>query len=448
MLIFIRLDLLVIDLTRPMPLLIYTEKNTPRIEYIFQLMIEDIAGFSFQMTSVKDEFERYKGPKMAYANEGFLDTLIVQNSFFLEGTDREVKDLRFVMYHSVSCPFAGEGISDFPFDIFAAGFYLVSRCEEYTSTFKDRHDRFSPYESLAYKKTFLDKPMVNIWALELRKKIIQKFPSLTYQSKKFQLLSTIDVDQLFAIKARGIKRTLGRLGKQLINLDVKNVVETLSVLILNRKDPFDTFDYILSLKKKGNYGLLFFMHLGDYGMYDKSIQWNHKKTKQVVQQLSIAASVGIHPSYRSNEDAQKLKLEMHRYKELLHVFPRKSRQHYLKLSLPETYERLTHEGIKEDYTMGYAECIGFRASICTPFKFYDLKAERMVDLMLYPFAIMDRSLKDGMKLSIEESVAQIKKIQMEVKLAEGIFISIFHNESLSENKEWKGWRSVYESIFQ
>lgn len=431
-----------------MSLLVYTEKRTPRIDYIFNLMIEDIAGFSFQTTGSKEEFEAYTGPKLAYSNEAFQDAIIVPSAFFLDGNTKEVKELHYIIHDGVDCPFAIEGSSDFRFDIFSAGFYLVTRCEEYSGKSRDHHHRFSIYESIAYKKGFIEKPVVNLWALELRKKILNKFPSLICKTNRFKIVSTIDVDQLYAIKARGMKRTLGRLGKQAIGLNLKNIAETLSVLLFNQKDPFDTFEYILSFNAKTKNELLFFVHLGDYGMYDKSIQWNHKDMKRVIQSLAAQAIVGIHPSYRSNEDLMRLKVEIQRYEELVQASPQKSRQHYLKLSFPETYERLLKEGILADYTMGYSECVGFRASICNPFKFYDLQTESITNLIVYPFAIMDRALKDGMKLSLNESIDKVKKLLTEVKLSEGIFITLFHNESLSENKEWKGWRSVYESIFK
>src|SRR4051812_34151095 len=107
-----------------MRLLVYTEKRTPRIDYIFNLMIEDIAGFSFQVTSSKEEFEKHTGPKLAYANEVFQNTIIVPNAFFLEANVREVSELAFTTHNMVACPFAVEGVGDFPFDIFSAGFYL------------------------------------------------------------------------------------------------------------------------------------------------------------------------------------------------------------------------------------------------------------------------------------------------------------------------------------
>ena len=448
MLIFIGLHRLVNGSDHPMKLLVYTEKNTPRTDYIFNLVIEDLAGFSFQVTNDSGQFDAYTGPKLAYSNRSFKDAIGIANAGFLEGQAKEMKELCFVMHRGTEVPFAVEGSFDFPFDIFSSAFYLVTRCEEYSTKRRDHHDRFSAYESLAYKKSFLEKPVINHWALELRNKIHDRFPLLTYKKKSAKIISTIDVDQLFAIKARGFKRTSGRLLKQLITFDVKNIVHTLSVLLFNRKDPFDTFDYILSLSKEGGHELIFFMHLGNYAAYDKSIAWNHLHMRATIKKLSNAAFVGIHPSYQASGNDEKLRIEIQRYQELLVKNPDKSRQHYLKLYFPQTYRKLIESKVKEDYTLGYSECIGFRASICTPFKFYDLYSEQTTDLMLFPFAAMDRALKDGMKLSVEESITKLKDIKEAVISVEGLFISLFHNESLSDNKEWKGWRSVYESTFQ
>jgi hypothetical protein len=120
-----------------------------------------------------------------------------------------------------------------------------------------------------------------------------------------------------------------------------------------------------------------------------------------------------------------------------------SRQHYLRLKIPETYQNLIDLDIEEDYTMGYAKYVGFRASTCTPFYFYDLDFEIQTPLKLFPFAFMDVSLKDYMKLSNEESLAKILELKNEVKMVNGTFISLFHNETLSENYKWRGWNSIY-----
>ena len=94
--------------------------------------------------------------------------------------------------------------------------------------------------------------------------------------------------------------------------------------------------------------------------------------------------------------------------------------------------------------MGYANRIGFRAGICTPFYFYDLKKEKATSLRIHPFQVMDVTLKDYMGLTPEESKEAIKKLMLEVKKVGGTFTALWHNETLGEDKRWKGFREVFE----
>ncbi|MCS7165160.1 MAG: hypothetical protein RMJ51_02630 [Candidatus Calescibacterium sp.] len=51
-------------------------------------------------------------------------------------------------------------------DLFASCFFMLSRWEEYVINKKDIHHRFSGLSSLAYRKGFLEKPIVNqFWVL-------------------------------------------------------------------------------------------------------------------------------------------------------------------------------------------------------------------------------------------------------------------------------------------
>ena len=102
--------------------------------------------------------------------------------------------------------------------------------------------------------------------------------------------------------------------------------------------------------------------------------------------------------------------------------------------------------IQEDYSLGYASEIGFRASICSPFYFYDLDLDTTTHLKLIPFMLMDGTLKDYMRLSPEESILRAKKLIDEVKNVNGVFVTLWHNHSVNDKNEWKGWRHVYEEI--
>ncbi|MFB6258055.1 MAG: hypothetical protein ABEH38_05115, partial [Flavobacteriales bacterium] len=51
-----------------------------------------------------------------------------------------------------------------------------------------------------------------------------------------------------------------------------------------------------------------------------------------------------------------------------------------------------------------------------------------------------------MEQSPEQALATIKRLIASVRDVGGTFISLWHNESLSEHHQWKGWSHVYEEM--
>ena len=59
---------------------------------------------------------------------------------------------------------------------------------------------------------------------------------------------------------------------------------------------------------------------------------------------------------------------------------------------------------------------------------------------------MDGTLRDYMEVEATDAVKFIKSLIDEVKAVNGTFVSLWHNESLSDLNRWKGWRKVYEEM--
>lgn len=123
-----------------------------------------------------------------------------------------------------------------------------------------------------------------------------------------------------------------------------------------------------------------------------------------------------------------------------------SRQHYLKLRVPQTYQNLIKSGISSDFTMGFASESGFRAGTCTPFPFFDLTQNIQTELMIHPFQIMDVTLKNQLHFNSEEAWEAVSGLMEEVKQVNGTFISLWHNESLRNSGQWAGWKNVFEQL--
>jgi len=429
-------------------ILVYTHKITPRVQYIFKHIFTRTLSISVNFTTKIEDFVAHNGPKLSYTktplgNEFFIKS----NSLLFEQGVNDI-DITIQYWDTVPCFFKTGTKSSIPYDIFAASFYLISRYEEYLPHVKDTHGRFTAEQSLAFKYRFLEKPVVDIWAFKLLEVLKIKFSDYTFKERAYQYISTIDIDNAYAYKHKSLIRNIGGFINDIIQFKFLNLWNRFAVTCGFKKDPFDTFIQILSLKKEKNIRTLFFFLVADYTTFDTNVSASKNKFRLLIKEMVDYARVGLHPSYFTMNDAGLLKKEKERLEGIVNMPIKRSRQHYLRVSIPETYQNLIDLEIEEDYSMGYASNIGFRASTCTPFYFYDLDFEIQTPLKVFPFALMDTTLNDYMKLTPRQSLGKIRDLKNEVKAVNGTFITLFHNESLSDYLRWKGWKRLYDSMIK
>jgi hypothetical protein len=337
---------------------------------------------------------------------------------------------------------------DLPFDLFSAAFYLLSRYEEYLPFKPDRYGRFEADQSLAFRNNFLEEPVIDQW-LEMLKTALQiKYPELNFPRQQFRYVSTIDVDNPWAFLHKGPWRTAGGLFKNIITLNAPELSLRINVLRGKSPDPFDTFAYIGQTENNYGFRSLFFFLSGNQGHNDTNFALNTNHFQLLLDRLKTDRTIGIHPSCKSNRSDNLLRFEFERFTRLLGNKPEISRQHFLMLKLPYTYRRIIKFGIKEDYSMGYASCTGFRAGTSMPFGFYDLLNEHETSLLIHPFVVMDVTLRHYLCLDTAEAINRINRLIKKVKAVNGIFTSLWHNESLSEQGVWQGWRQVFEGMVE
>jgi hypothetical protein len=203
------------------------------------------------------------------------------------------------------------------------------------------------------------------------------------------------------------------------------------------------YSYLKATQNTHNLKTTYFFQVGDYGKFDKNLPLK-KTLKKHIKQVLGYADVGLHPSYMSNSSFERLQKEHRELSQVMGNQVQKSRQHFLKVSFPETFENLIQLGVTEDYSLGFAQNIGFRAGIAHAFPFYNLKTNTQRPLLLYPFQVMDVTLKDYLHLNPKEAIKQLKDIKTVIQREGGEFTSLFHNSSLADTGEWAGWLAVYE----
>ena len=431
-------------------ILFYAEEITPRVEYIVRLIFSRILQVKITFTNNADEFLMSSGPKINYSDKKYGDELYIKPHGLLHSKHLFPLSIQTFQVESETCFFESSDDSILPFDPFAASFYLVTRYEEYMETKFDKFDRYPSFRSILHKNNLLKKPVVNIWAKMIMNAFQEKYPGFQFPEKKFKFISTIDIDNAWAIKNKGVLRSNAALIKATLKLKFSEVKQRKAVLSEKEKDPYDTYEYIDSIVKKNTDKVKFFFLLGNYSKYDKNISFKNTSFRELIQKIASNYDIGVHPSFQTGKKngAKKTIKELKRLQKITGVQITKSRQHFLRLKFPDTYRQLLNAGILEDYTMGYADQTGFRAGICTPFNFYDLENETTTNLVVLPFQVMDVTLKDYMKLSPKEALEEIENLMQEVKSVNGTYVSIWHNETITDSGAWKGYREVFEKTNQ
>ena len=427
-------------------ILIYTHKITPRVKYTFNLVLKDCLGLSFSLTNNIDDFKQYEGNKLSYTNQDIESSFhIASHSLLFESGIKE-QTIQLQNHEAYFKYFFKTYHSSLPFDVFAASFYLVSRYEEYLPFMPDAFNRFEAENSLAYQYDFLKLPIVNLWINEFEKLLIKKFPLLQITHKVYKHISTIDIDNAYKYLEKGVMRTIGGYLKSIVRFDKKDFMQRTAVLLMKEKDPFDSYGYQLEIQKKYKLSMIYFFLLGDYGVNDKNHPSNNYGFQQLIKHLADYSAIGIHPSFGSNENANQVKIEINRLAKITHRDILNSRQHFSMLKFPDTYATLLENGITRDYSMGYANFNGFRASFCLPFYWYDLDDELETGLKIHPFCLSETTLRYK-DLATPKTIAEVcLPIVNEVKKYNGEMITIFHNDTMGTSAEWIEWKNVYEEI--
>jgi hypothetical protein len=309
----------------------------------------------------------------------------------------------------------------------------------------DEHLRFRSTESLAFHLGIIEIPIVNLWVIRFKQTLISWFGnSISFQEPHYQFIPTIDIDNAWAYAHKGIRRTVGGLWHDRKNMEAKNI--RYQVLRGNQSDPYHTYGLLNHFHTEASVQAIWFFLVGTYGHFDKNISTRNRHFQELIRAVAKVGPVGLHPSYASNSAPSGIHHEADILSGILHQPVTRSRQHFLRVRLPDTYRALSHLGILEDYTMGYADCPGFRAGIASPFTFFDLEENKITDLTVYPFQVMDTCLQRYLKLSPDDSIKKITEIVDQIRKVNGTFISLWHNESLSEWRDWTGWSHVYREL--
>jgi hypothetical protein len=428
-------------------MIFFSENISPRLRYMADHLGMVLAEETITLTSNRELYLNATGAKINYSSEPVDEKeiwILPAGLLHETGVRPQVTDCFEVNGYPAFFKTTGGSL---PFDIFSAGFYLLSRYEEYGPHTKDEYGRYAHTNALAFKEDFLSHPLVDYWWQELRTLLQQQFPDCVLRKTEFSFVPTYDIDMAWSYRHKGWWRNAGGFLLSVLSGQWQALDERVRVLRGAEPDPFDSYDWLNALHKKYDLQPCYFFLLAAHrGQYDKNISPSNKALQQLIKDIHLHHATGIHPSWQSGDKPALLKTEIDTLATITGTEVVNSRQHYIRFQLPHTYQQLLAAGIRFDFSMGYGSINGFRASTCMPFYWYDLEKETATDLLLYPFCFMEANAFYEQALNSEAALAEMMHYYTVVKKVNGQLFTIWHNSSLGTDRGWAGWRDMYEKL--
>ncbi|MAO09139.1 MAG: hypothetical protein CL596_10545 [Alteromonas sp.] len=421
-------------------LLIYTQKLTPRVDYVFKHICTRILGLKIEFTSAIEEFISYPGVKLSYGKQPLGNELFFYSQGLLQTQGFEDVSISVKPWEETVGFFSASEKSALPFDIFAASFYLLSRYEEFQPHVKDALGRFPAQESLAYKEGFLEQPVIDLWAFKFKAVLSENFSEMEFPKRSFQIHNIVEAKRPYEFLQRGFLRSFLGFGGDFWKLRLRRVFLRTRVLLHLRKDPYDTFNWILNNDKNSRAKLTVFFLLGEGYTFREDFNTKKEKFKNLIKYVGDYSEIGLAFSYHALHDYEKLKLQKKQLEEITHRPLQSSFNDKQLINLPTIYRDLVELEIERDFTMFYYNEIGFRAGTCTPFLFYDLDYEVKTPLTIHPVVGKSLALTLGNENDLE---GRIMKVFHWVEKVQGTFSFFFSNRDFSQSKENKTWRYLF-----
>lgn len=433
----------------------------PEKKYVFDILIGEFLGLKFEIEASDDVsgYEIWSGKKKVIIADAFFGNCKEQQYLSVENIPNTISRLNNSEFDVEDMPvlYGEPEISNNEeeitcgIDLIASSFFMLSRWEEFVIKERDVHKRFSAFNSLAYKFNFLHKAVVNEYVELLWKMLLFLDPDLKRIQHTFEIIPTHDVDHIKLWKS--ISSSRKRLAHNFITqrkfkngfLNFKNMLSTFFRL---EKDPFDSFDYIMDVSEKEGLKSRFYFLCGGKTKYDNNIDIDSTAYTNVIDNIRNRGHViGFHPSYDAPYHSEIWGGEKDALEKTLGQLVSQGRHHYLRFSVPDTWQLWEENNMEIDSTAGYYDMPGFRCGTCYTYSVFNCVLRKKLKLKEMPLIFMEMTAIEYMKLSPQQILLKAESLYKEVEKYSGRFVFLWHNSSMF-TAEFKPYLFIYESIIK
>ena len=424
------------------------------IEYIISFLICDTE--LIPLVWYGDEASAPDGARLIVIPSGFF-----QGGIY--GTNRTMPQTPFPMIPETDIPFLyGKAEVEYEeaertvlhADLIASAYFMLSRYEEILKPHcRDQYGRFLAKDAVVFQQGYGMRPLVDEWGRYMRWLLYKAGVDLPFEKtgiRKIYLTHDVDVPFVLYRKDQVLRQWI----KNFIHRG-KRISHPLYVYKHPEKDPLNTFEMIIkadtSLQKR--YGKekvesIYFLISAGSKQTKTYCDIMLKKYKDLVVRLTHSgATLGLHVSLEAGANPELIVYEMERLLENYPAASTKSRHHYLRWTEPEHIDQMARGGITEDFTLEYADSVGFRVGTCRPYYFINPRSQRVSTILEHPMVIMECSLdrQNYMGLTYEDALATCINLIDTTREFNGELVLLFHNPIWSEDSYYG---KLYERIIE
>lgn len=335
------------------------------------------------------------------------------------------------------------------FDFLSVLIIMLTRYEEiYDQDQYDSHDRFIFQNSLSSKYNFVHIPICDEYVYYLYNILFDtKIIDQDWNEKQnYSFIPSHDIDYSF------VKDDFKYFFKNAVRKFIKdkkifNFTNLCYKLILSlcsaKKDVcLESVKQLVEQGHKYKLSSEFYFMAAEKSVLDAGYNPKEEDLKQIYAEMQDSSMViGLHSGYNTYNNLQLQGKEKYKLEDAVQNKIVYNRQHFLRLTVPETLQQLVSLDFLVDSTLGYAEIEGFRCGTSKDFYYFDLKNNIRTPLILRPLVAMDITLIDYRKLSVDEGFEMIKELDKKCEFFGGNFTFLWHNTTSIFHKDW--FHNVY-----
>ncbi|MEJ2634980.1 MAG: polysaccharide deacetylase family protein [Calditrichia bacterium] len=205
-----------------------------------------------------------------------------------------------------------------------------------------------------------------------------------------------------------------------------------------------TFPELLDLYKKENWKATFFFLARAWEERGYRYNIQSPKFRKLLRELPEEGhEIGLHSSKFAFDYPDRIRHERMRISKVSPAPARGVRQHFLRLQFPGAWAHFRQLGFDYDSSVGFNEIPGFRAGTCFPFRAFDSRERKFIELYEMPFSIMDYPWVESSQ-SQEENWQSFIDITDHIKQMNGLLNILWHPSNLAEQLFRPYWDRMVE----